>query len=181
MNLEVIPLPTSGPLFEGAIRVYADAFSEPPYSDPDRGNEIRDRLRGEHSRRLGFRALAAAGSGERVAGMIYGYRGLSGQWWHDTVARALPTNRAMDWLADSYELVELAVDPRFQRQGIATALIESLLDGRSERTCVLSTRTDSEAHHLYSGLGFEFIAEMKFTAKGAPFYVMGLRLGVSGD
>ena len=180
MNLEIVPLLTNGPLFEGAIRVYADAFSEPPYCDPDRGTEIRDRLRGEHSRRLGFRALAAEGPGQRVAGMVYGYRGLHGQWWHDTVTRALPGDRSSDWLSDSYELVELAVDPRFQRQGIATALIESLLEGRSERTCVLSTRTDSDAHHLYSGLGFEFIAEMKFSAKGALFYVMGLRLSAIG-
>ncbi|MEP6870846.1 MAG: GNAT family N-acetyltransferase [Anaerolineaceae bacterium] len=181
MNLEIVPLPTIGPLFEGAIRVYAEAFSQPPYCDPDRGREIRDRLRGEHSHRLGFRALAATDPAQRVAGMVYGYRGRNGQWWHDTVTRALPPDGALDWLSDSYELVELAVDPRFQRQGIATALVDALLEGRSERTCVLSTRTDSDAHHLYSGLGFEFVAEMKFSAKGAPFYVMGLRLSAIGD
>ena len=117
MNVQIVPLLPNGPLFEGAIRVYAEAFSEPPYCDPDRGKEIRDRLRGEHSRRLGFRALAAEGPGQRVAGMAYGYRGMDGQWWHDTVARALPRGLATDWLADSYELVELAVDPVFQRQG----------------------------------------------------------------
>lgn len=180
MNVEIVPLIPDGPLFEGAIHVYAEAFSEPPYLDPDRGREIRDRLRGEHGRRAGFTALAALGPRHRVAGMVYGYRGLSGQWWHDTVARALPKDTSADWLGDSYELVELAVHPRCQRQGVATALIEALIEGRTERTLVLSTRTDSEAHVLYSRLGFELIKEMPFVATGAPFYVMGLRLPAIG-
>ena len=180
MNVEIVPLLPDGPLFEGAIRAYADAFSEPPYCDPDRGNEIRDRLRGEHSRRSGFRALAALGPSRRVAGMAYGYHGLHGQWWHDTVSKALPRGQGDDWLGDSYELVELAVHPRCQRQGVASALIEELVAGRAERTCVLSTRTDSGAHLLYARLGFEMIAEMPFSAKGALFYIMGLRLQVIG-
>jgi hypothetical protein len=41
---------------------------------------------------------------------------------------------------------------------------------------VLSTRTDSNAHVLYSRLGFELIEEMAFTTGGYPFYVMGRRL-----
>ena len=176
MNVEIVPLVPNGALFEGAIHVYAEAFNEPPYCDPDRGNEIRDRLRGEHSRRSGFRALAALGPGHRVAGMVYGYRGLHGQWWHDTVSKALSRAQAQAWLADSYELVELAVHPRCQRQGVATALIEALIEGQSERTCVLSTRTDSEAHLLYSRLGFEPITQMPFAPKGALFHIMGLRL-----
>ena len=180
MNVEIVPLIPNGPLFEGAIRAYADAFSEPPYCDPDRGKEIRDRLRGEHSRRPGFRAFAALGPGHRVAGMVYGYRGMDGQWWHDTVSRAVPRNRRDEWLANSYELVELAVHPRCQRQGVAPALIEELLAGRAERTCVLSTRIDSDAHILYSRLGFEMIAEMPFAPKGAQFYIMGLRIGAIG-
>ncbi len=180
MNVEIVPLIPDGPLFEGAICVYAEAFSEPPYCDPDRGKEIRDRLRGEHSRRPGFRALAALGPGDRVAGMVYGYRGVDGQWWHDTVSKALPRIHKEQWLANSYELVELAVQPLCQRQGVATALIEELLAGRSERTCVLSTRTDSDAHILYARLGFERIAEMPFSAKGAMFYIMGMPLSPIG-
>ncbi|MEO6397419.1 MAG: GNAT family N-acetyltransferase [Tepidiformaceae bacterium] len=175
-----MPLPLDGSLFEGAIHVYAEAFNEPPYCDPDRGNEIRDRLRGEHSRRAGFRAFAALGPGHRVAGMVYGYRGLDGQWWHDTVARALPGPERQQWLADSYELVELAVHPRCQRQGVATALIEALIAGRAEHTCLLSTRVDSQAHLLYARLGFEPITQMPFSPKGALFHIMGLRLSPDG-
>jgi ribosomal protein S18 acetylase RimI-like enzyme len=175
MTWRIVPLPTDGPLFEGAIAVYGEAFARPPYSDPDRGEEIRYRIRETHSRRAGYKALAAL-EGERVVGMIYGYRGARGQWWHDTVAGFLPPKLGREWLDDSYELVEVAVDPGYQSRGIGRRLIEELLCDRSEATCVLSTRTDSRAHHLYRVLGFEVLCEMPFAPRGPLFYVMGKRL-----
>lgn len=176
MDWTITSIPANGPLFEGAIAVYAEAFARPPYSDPDRGQEIRQRLREAHSKRPGFRMLVATASPERVVGMAYGYHGSRGQWWHDTVLKALDPIDAADWLGDAYELVEIAVHPDAQGHGIGTALIAELLDGRPEATCVLSTRTDSEAHRLYRRLGFEELRSMTFTEGGYPFYVMGKRL-----
>lgn len=176
MNFDVVPMPIDGPLFEGAIRVYGDAFAEPPYSDPDRGAEIRERLRDVHSSRRGYRAFVATDPKGQVAGMIYGYHGADGQWWHDTVVKKLRGPLAEDWLGDSYELVELAVAPTRQRMGVGTTLIHKLLEGATERTCVLSTRTDSRAHQLYSGEGFELVVEMPFVPRGGTFFVMGKRL-----
>ncbi|MGE3076801.1 MAG: GNAT family N-acetyltransferase [Dehalococcoidia bacterium] len=176
MDWSISSIPASGPLFEGAIAVYAEAFAEPPYSDPDRGREIRQRLRETHSRRPGFQLLVACSAPDRVVGMTYGYHGSNGQWWHDTVVRALDPFRANEWLGDSYELVEIAVHPAVQGNGIGAELINTLLGPRGEATCVLSTRTDSEAHELYSRLGFEVIEEMPFTVGGYPFYVMGKKL-----
>lgn len=169
---EIEPL---GPLFEGAIAVYADAFALPPYRDLDRGREVSARIRETHRFRTGFRFLIAEDNGV-VCGMAYGYRGEDGQWWHDAVARWLGPAASEAWLTDSYEVVELAVHPSAQRRGIGTALLEALLRGRRERTAVLSTRTDSEAHRLYHRLGFDYLCEMTFTAGGWPFYVMGRRL-----
>jgi len=176
MSWAVQPLPTRGPLFEGAIGVYGRAFAEPPYSDPDRGSEIRARLQDTHSLRFGFRAYAAVLSDGKVVGMIYGYRGAAGQWWHDMVVKQLSPDVTARWMNDSYELVEVAVDPAYQALGIGEALITQLLDGRPEATCVLSTRTDSRAHALYKRLGFEVITEMAFAPRGARFYIMGKRL-----
>lgn len=176
MNFEIVPMPIDGPLFEGAIRVYGDAFAEPPYSDPDRGQEIGERLRDVHCRRPSYRAFVALAPGGEVAGMIYGYHGSDGQWWHDTVTKKLPRMVAREWLGDSYELVELAVAPKFQRMGLGTELIHVLLEGVEERTCVLSTRTDSDAHQLYSREGFELVTEMVFVPHGGDFYIMGKRL-----
>ncbi len=164
-----------GPLFEGAIDVYADAFAEPPYSDLDRGREVRARIRDTHRYRRGFTFLIAEANGA-VCGMTYGYHGEDGQWWHDAVARHLGHPRAQEWLGDAYEVVEVAVAPGAQGRGIGTALVTALLEGRPERTAVLSTRTDSRAHELYARLGFVYLAEMTFTAGGWPFYIMGRRL-----
>ncbi len=176
MTWQVQPLPMRGPLFEGAIAVYGEAFAQPPYNDPDRGKEIRKRLRDVHSLRRGFRAFAAVEGAGNVVGMTYGYSGAPGQWWHDTVAAALPREIAWAWLSRSYELVEVAVDPGWQGRGVGSALIECLLHGREEETCVLSTRTDSRAHELYRRLGFEVVTTMRFVKDGAAFYVMGKRL-----
>ena len=176
MDWTISSIQAHGPLFEGAIAVYGEAFAQPPYSDPNRGAEIRQRVREAHSRRPGFRFLVACSGPERVVGMAYGYHGTPGQWWHDTVAAALDPLVAAEWLGDSYELVEIAVHPAVQGHGIGAALIQELIAPRNEATCVLSTRTDSEAHRLYRRIGFEEITEMAFTVGGYPFYVMGKKL-----
>ena len=181
MNFSIRPLPTRGPLFEGAIAVYGEAFAQPPYNDPDRGAEIRTRMLDVHGVRKGFRAFVAVSEGERVVGMIYGYHSAPGQWWRDTVAKAIGRDLEREWLSDSYEVVEVAVAPAWQGRGVGRALIWELLQGREEATSVLSTRTDSRAHELYSRLGFETISTMAFAPRGALFHVMGKRLHQTAD
>ncbi len=174
MSVEIWSLPLEGPRFEDAIAVYGAAFALPPYSDPDRGREVRQRILDVHSSRDGFRGFIACDEpGGAVVGMIYGYHGKPGQWWHDAVARAVDRDREDRWLSDSYELVEVAVDPAYQGHGVGQRLIAALLQDRPEATCVLSTRTDSRAHQLYRRLGFQVIHMMRFSPNGAPFFVMG--------
>ena len=112
--------------------------------------------------------------------MTYGYHSAPGQWWYDAVARTVRRKLAAEWLADAYELVEIAVHPAAQSQGIGAALVRELLDGRPEATCVLSTRADSRAHELYARLGFETVIEMAFTPGGAPFLRDGEEAGPAG-
>ena len=172
----VVDLPLRGPLFDGAIQAYGDAFAEPPYEDGDRGGEIRKRLLDTHRYRDGYAGFVAVRGDTDVLGMIYGYHGATGQWWHDTVRASISPQSGRQWLTDSYELVEVAVSPACQSRGVGQALIARLLDRRPERTCVLSTRCDSRAYQLYARLGFEVIREMAFVTGGFPFYVMGKRL-----
>lgn len=182
MTVSIEPMQVPGPVFDSAIRSYSAAFAPPPYSDPSRGNEVRFRVLDMHRRRRGFRAFAAIDdvNGD-VVGMTYGYRGAPGQWWHDVVAEALGVPMTQRWLADSYELVEIAVQPSHQGQGIGSELISRLLEGRDEATCVLSTRVDSRAHQLYRRLGFEVLTEMVFAANGAPFFIMGRPLPYASE
>lgn len=172
-NWSVRSLPLRGPLFTGAMLAYSAAFAEPPYSDRMRSLEVRERLHGEHSRRPALRAFCAVLPGDEVVGMTYGFRSLRGQPWHDAVALQIGFGPARTWLSNAYELAELAVAPPYQGFGIGRALIETLLRERSERTCVLSTRADSDAHLLYERVGFETLCTMTFRNGGAPFLVMG--------
>jgi ribosomal protein S18 acetylase RimI-like enzyme len=173
MTWAIEPLPVDGPLFEAAVAVYAEAFARPPYSDPDRGREVRKRILDQHKQRPGFRFVGAVQSGQRVIAMAYGYRGAGGQWWHDTVCARVSRADRERWFRDSYEVVEVAVAPAFQSLGVGRAVVTALLEGRRESTAVLSTRTDSRAHTLYGRLGFQVITEMRFATNGYPFYVMG--------
>ncbi|OAI43587.1 hypothetical protein AYO38_10590 [bacterium SCGC AG-212-C10] len=177
MSWLIRPLPLNGALLEGAVRVYTDAFTQPPYNEPTRGNEIRARLNTVHGARPGFRAFCAVLPGHEVIGMTYGYRSAPGQYWHELVRAACTPEQYRDWLSDAYEVVEVAVAPAFQRQGIGRRLLETLLFDCTESTMVLSTRVDSDAPRLYREMGFEVLLEMRFTAGGAPFYVMGKRNG----
>ncbi len=167
------PMPLRGPLFMGGLAAYAAAFALPPYSDPSRGLEVRERLHGEHGARPGLRLLCAVLESGTVAGMTYGFRSTPGYHWHEAVRRVLGYGASRAWLSNAYELAEVAVDPRYQGLGLGSALIEELLAGCKERTCVLSTRADSRAHLLYRRLGFEELCIMPFRTNGAPFFVMG--------
>ncbi len=177
MSWSIQPLETSGPLFEGAISVYREAFSRPPYSDNERATEVRKRVSDIHQKRPSFRAFAAVHSDGRPIGITYGYHSQRGQWWYDTVESVLKPEQRQRWLSDAYEVVEVAVAPAFQSFGVGRALVHRLLQEATESTCVLSTRTDSRAHELYSRLGFEVIVEMPFAAGGHHFYIMGKPLG----
>ena len=67
-------------------------------------------------------------SGQALAGFIYGFHGRPGQWWHDTVARALASldpPMATTWLADSFEVAELHVLPAYQGRRIGRRLLLS--------------------------------------------------------
>ncbi len=60
-----------------------------PDASRDRVGEILPR----HVVRDGFRFLAAF-DGDHLVGFVYGYRGGTGQWWHDRVALATTTLRS---------------------------------------------------------------------------------------
>jgi ribosomal protein S18 acetylase RimI-like enzyme len=137
-----------------------------------------------HAAHPEFRALLATedGSGE-PAGFGYGFHGAPGQWWHDTVARALAvthgTAAAVAWLDDSFEVAELHVAPDHQGHGVGAGLLLRLTSDRPERTALLSTRdANSPARRLYRGVGFsDLLTDFAFFPGSEPPYaVMGAEL-----
>jgi ribosomal protein S18 acetylase RimI-like enzyme len=196
------------------IAVYTAAMNP-----PERMLAGREAILERHAANPGFRALAAVltrgddplGSPRSwgdypsphaslapltLAGFTYGFHGVPGQWWHDTVAGALTLyarasasrgaggggpRAAADgpgWLDDSFEVAELHVLPSYQGKGIGRELLLRLTSGRPERTAVLSTAdAESRARRLYRGVGFtDLLTGFRFSGGEPPYAVMGARL-----
>jgi ribosomal protein S18 acetylase RimI-like enzyme len=175
--------------------VYAAAMRPDPGHLPGRRSIMQ-----QHASYAGFRALAVTaaaadaavlrqgrrGDGlarpawsDRVIAFAYGFRGASGQWWHDIVRSALIARSgeaaAAAWLDDSLEVAEVHVHPDYQGRGIGGSLVLGLTAGRPERTAALSTQdVESRARRLYRRLGFaDLLTGYNFPGGGPPYAVMG--------
>jgi ribosomal protein S18 acetylase RimI-like enzyme len=161
------------------IVVYAAAMRPPPEMLAGRRS-----IMAGHAAHPGFRALLATEDGSGApAGFGYGFHGAPGQWWHDTVARALAAAHgqviATAWLDDSFEVAELHVAPEHQGHGVGAGLLLQLTSGRPERTALLSTRdANSPARRLYRGTGFTDLLTgfAFFPGSEPPYAVMGAEL-----
>jgi ribosomal protein S18 acetylase RimI-like enzyme len=181
------------------IAVYTAAMNP-----PERMLAGREAILERHAGNPGFRALAAVLPGgddppgsvsvdDVLAGFTYGFHGVPGQWWHDTVAGALAMSSAPSrpswfsgasrgtgkgWLDNSLEVAELHVLPAYQGMGIGRELLLRLTAGRPERTAVLSTAdAESRARRLYRGVGFtDLLTGFRFSGAEPPYAVMGAML-----
>jgi len=160
------------------IAVYAAAMRPPTEMLAGRRS-----IMAGHAAHPGFRALLATEDGSGApAGFGYGFHGAAGQWWHETVARALVAAHgaaAAAWLDDSFEVAELHVAPGHQGHGVGAGLLLRLTSDRPERTALLSTRdADSPARRLYRGVGFSDLLTgfTFFPGSEPPYVVMGAEL-----
>src|SRR4051812_5152842 len=155
-----------------AMAIYVTAMGYSASSGPQRGTHM---LR--HASFDSFRCRAALDAGGRMLGFGYGYTSLPGQWWHDLVLRAVPTD-TQEWLGCAFELSELHVVPAAQGAGLGERLLRSLADGLPHRTMVLSTpEGENRAWRLYRRLGFTDLARYHlFPGDYRPFGVLGARL-----
>lgn len=160
-----------------AMHVYATAMNYDPAVGEQRGA-----FAASHSRYVDFQCRAAL-RGDDVVGIAYGYGSRPGQWWHDSVRRAVSAELAGPWLSDAFELSELHVLPTFQGMGIGRALLLSLVANAPFRTVLLSTpEGPTRAFALYRRLGFVDLARnYLFAGDSRPFAVLGAGLPFDVD
>lgn len=158
-----------------SVEVYTVAMQRPAEIAPQRRAMLA-----RHLTYVGFLAFVALAPDGALAGFGYSYPGRPGQWWHDSVFRALRTTYSREvaagWLGDSREVVELHVLPAYQGQGIGRALLRKLVDGSEEPTIVLSTHDrESAARVLYRSMGFvDLLTDYRFPGGVERYAVMGL-------
>lgn len=137
-----------------------------------------ERRRGLFVRHTVEPGWAAVVAGSPPVGFAYGFHCVPGQWWYDTLRSGLRGRRgrraARAWLQDVFCVAELHVLPEAQRQGLGRALLTALLDGRPERSTVLSTPDDAAgARRFYARLGFTQLAEgFVFRGTRQPYAVL---------
>src|SRR5258708_10140233 len=84
-----------------------------------------------HAARPGFRALLATEDESGApAGFGYGFHGAAGQWWHDTVARAVVATHGTAAAAsepdDSIEVAQFQLAPSHQSHRSGTGMLHQL-------------------------------------------------------
>jgi len=138
--------------------VYAAAFGAPGYDEDNAdATMFATEMLPKHSARDDFK-LVAAEQGGRVVGFAYGFTGRRGQWWADRVADAVGPDLAAEWIGGHFEVVELAVLPDAQRQGIGTALMQELMRDLPNARALLTTYADDRpAPRLYRRLGWRLL------------------------
>ena len=178
-----------------ALTVYVDAMRDP------RGTEgQRAAMWLEHTRRRGWRAVAAVQAddpatgaptdaelaGAPLLGIAYGYCGAPDQWWQQQVVRGmqrvgLPADAISRLMSDYFELTELHIHPGIQGRGLGEALVRRLLAGRAEASVLLSTPEiigeGNRAWRLYRRLGFtDVIRGYHFAGDPRAFAILGRAL-----
>ncbi|MEU0134747.1 GNAT family N-acetyltransferase [Streptomyces sp. NPDC006296] len=144
---------------EGIRRVYADAFSAPPWDeDPASAGRYTERL-AEDAERPGFTAALAL-DGDTV-------RGFATAWTTPgtlpsgsgsgtgAVAEALGPERFTRWLCGALKVDELAVSSHARRTGLGAGLLSAVTRNAPDGRCWLLTSVRAEpALRLYRRTGW---------------------------
>jgi ribosomal protein S18 acetylase RimI-like enzyme len=149
--------------------IYAEAFSEPPFSEgPEDTARFRQRFRRELAN-PGF-SLVRALDGRVAVGMAYGHEMAAGHWWANAIDPPPAGLHAPPKLA----VIEWAVRPASRRQGIGRRLMDELLGGRAEPYATLQASPDSIAYGIYLRWGWQPAGRARASM---PMEILVLQLG----
>lgn len=159
---------------ESLLNQAADLYQE-VWGKSDRS--IKERLL-RHYDYPGFKGIAALSDEAKLLGFSYGYTSSEGQYYHGLLSKEFEAEEYDKWLKDCFEVVELAVHPAARKKGLATTLMNQLLEGNEHHNAVLTTQASNHAAlDLYKNLGWLILKET-FYPDGVdnPFVIMGKRV-----
>lgn len=179
VEIRQLSLPALADMQETIVAIYGRTFTMPPYNEQVASMRGFARSLPVYMRRSGFRCFVAVA--QRPVGFAIGYTCRPGQWWYDVVTLKMARSVIDEWFSNAFELVDLAVLPAYQQQGIGGRLHDAILSDLPHKTAVLSTlQRESIAHHLYLRRGWETLAaDFQFPNIDLTYQLMGLRLPLS--
>jgi len=138
------------------------------------GGDTKEYALLRHVNFAGFKGVAALTEYGEVAGAVYGYTDLPGQWWHNHVAAMLGREATDRWLTGSFSVTELAIVAAHRRQGLGRLLLRTVLTALAETKATLSTQLDNApARALYASEGWLTLVEhMRFDPVGAEYIIL---------
>ncbi|WP_395110970.1 GNAT family N-acetyltransferase [Actinomadura sp. SCN-SB] len=160
------------PLYEAS---HADVIGNPFYSS----ERFAERVRG-YCKAPGFEIVIAYIDGEPV-GQAFGYALPSTSKWWDGLTTPVPEGFTTETGTRTFAFNELMVVPHWQGKGIAHALHDELLAGRSEERATLLVREDNtSAQNAYRRWGWSKVGKLRPYQDAPHFDSMILSLPLTG-
>lgn len=168
--MKFIPIEGNESLLNQAAELYQEVWGKDD-------NSIKERLL-RHYTYPGFKGIAALSDEARMLGFSYGYTSSVGQYYHGLLSKEFEAEQYDKWLKDCFEIVELAVHPAARKKGLATMLMNQLMEGNKHHTAILTTQASNHsALNLYKRLEWMAIKETFYPdGENNPFVIMGKKL-----
>ena len=150
-------------------RLYEVVYAEPPYCEgPD---DVEGFVNGIPRRTASpaFRLTLATVRGTPV-GFAFGHQLAPDTKWWQGATTPLPDEVTREYPGRTFAIIELAVDCRYRRRGIAKVLHDALIEGAAEERATLLVRPEAEpAQTAYEHWGYTRVGGIR-PWPDAPLY-----------
>ncbi|WP_146607608.1 GNAT family N-acetyltransferase [Spongiactinospora gelatinilytica] len=148
--------------------VYRAAFGRPPHSQAEEDFRNFDDRAHTQFQQNGFDLVAARKDGA-LTGFSYGHTLPSGSSWWQRFDPPLDPAFAMETGTRTFFVVELAVHPDCQRQGLGKAMLTELLRPRTEERATLASNPHvPDVQRMYERWGWEKVGRVAANTPTAP-------------
>jgi len=156
-------------MLDALADLYERVYAEPPYNSAPKFSKTRFLSRtSEQAMTPGFTLVTAHRDGV-LAGYTFGFPMAPGGWW---AAASRPPNGIL--VSRKFAVLELMVDRPYRRKGIGQALLDTLLENRSEPYATLAAVLKADAYGWYLRNGWRKTAEFRLEPPFADALLLDL-------